>query len=93
MQGKSANIATATDVVLSTIATMEGMRNDDTYESAYQHAVGLFEVIGVVDSSPPVRVHKMPAGLQDCLVSCRHQAREMLSSQIFKKTCLKFWIP
>ena len=33
MQGKSADIATATDVVFSTIATMEEMRNDDTYES------------------------------------------------------------
>lgn len=85
MQGKSADIATATDVVLSTIATMEGLRNDDTYDSVYQHAVGLFEVMGVVNSSSPVRpVHKVPAGLQDCLVMSTSGLRDTEQSD-FKK--------
>jgi len=76
MQSKSTDIATATDVVLSTIATMEGMRNDDTYESVYQHAFGLFEAMGIVDSSPPDRIRKVPAGLQDCLVMSTSGSRD-----------------
>ena len=84
MQGKSADIATATDLVFSTVSTMEGMRNYDIYQSVYQHAVGLFEALGVVDSSPPGRVRKVPADLQDCLVMSTSGSRDAEQSD-FKK--------
>jgi len=52
--------------------------------SVYQHAVGLFEALGVVDSSPPGRVRKVPADLQDCLVMSTSGSRDAEQSD-FKK--------
>lgn len=49
MQGKSADIATATDLVFSTIVAMEEMRNNATYQNLYKSAVALFATLGVVD--------------------------------------------
>jgi hypothetical protein len=68
---------------------MEGMRDDDTYQNVYQHAVGLSETLGFDNPSirsnqlntKPFRVHSVPASSQDCVVMT-HQAREMLSSQM-----------
>ena len=94
MQGKSADIATATDLVFSTIVAMEGMRNDDTYQNVYQRAVTLFDTLGVVDpfiastelSNKPVRRHKMPASLQEFVVMATSGSRDVeQSNDPFKK--------
>jgi dimeric dUTPase (all-alpha-NTP-PPase superfamily) len=53
MHGKSADIATATNLVFSTIMAMEEMRNDDTFQNVYQRAMALFETLGVVNPSIP----------------------------------------
>jgi len=50
---QSAGIATATDLVFSTIVAMDEMRNDDTYQSVYQRVMALFDKLGVVDPSIP----------------------------------------
>lgn len=94
MQGKSADIATATDLVFSTIVAMEEMRNDDTFQNVYQRAMALFDTLGFVNPSipsnqlinKPVRVNKVPARLQDFVVMARSGSRDVeQSNDTFRK--------
>ena len=69
MQGKSADIATTTDLVFSSIVAMDEMRNDYTYQSVYHRVMALFDTLYVVDPSipskqlisKPFRGNKVPA--------------------------------
>ena len=69
MQGKSADIATTTDLVSSTIATMEAMRNDDMYSTVYSDAVRLSASLGIdAYFERLARVRNPPAFLQNSVV-------------------------
>ena len=74
MQNKDADIATATDLVSSTVVALEAMRTDDTYASIYNDAAALSLSLGISDHIHidqvvrPTRAHSLPARLHSSVV-------------------------
>ena len=88
MQGKSADIATATDLVFSSIVAMDEMRNDYTYQSVYHRVMALFDTLDVIDPpipskqliSKPFTGNQIPARLQEFVVTAISGSRDVSQS-------------
>jgi hypothetical protein len=87
---QSAETATATDLVFSTVVAMDEMRNDYTYQSVYQRAMALFDKLGVIHPSisskqlisKPFRGNKVPARLQEFVPTATSGSRDVSYSLI-----------